>query len=176
MREVESRRNTFADTPVANGLHADAKALRRQCEATKPGDEVRNGKDGFLSHSPLYTQRVHSATLNTLVDARDVYTHHGRMTQTPDTDIRAIGQRIVQTRAALDMSQADFARFLGFSTAALSNYETGLRRPSIDQAFAIVRATGVTLDWIYMGNRSGLPLRLAEKIPNETPQTDRKAG
>ncbi|MBB3996900.1 helix-turn-helix transcriptional regulator [Aureimonas pseudogalii] len=129
-----------------------------------------------MSHSLIYTQRVHSATDKTLVDSRGVYTHHGRMKRTHDTDIRAIGQRLIQTRAALGMSQADFARFLDFSTAALSNYETGLRRPNLDQAFVIVRRTGVTLDWIYFGDRSGLPLRLAEKIPNEADEFAERTG
>lgn len=80
------------------------------------------------------------------------------------TDPRAIGERIVLTREAMGMSAAEFARFLGFGTQALSNYETGLRRPSLDQAFVIVQKAGVTLDWIYLGDVSGLPLRITSKL------------
>jgi len=112
------------------------------------------------------------------VAASDAAAHYpGMESPFTATDLRAIGERIVQTREALDMSAADFARFVGFTTQALSNYETGYRRPNLDQAVQIVRRTGVTLDWIYFGVRSGLPMRIAMKLPAEaTASVEKKAS
>lgn len=84
-----------------------------------------------------------------------------------NTDLRAIGARIVQTREAMEMSAADFAKFLGLGSNTLSNYEVGYRRPDLDKAILMVQKTGITLDWIYLGDRSGLPHRIASKLPTE---------
>lgn len=131
-----------------------------------------------MAYAAIYTQRGHSARGNACV-ALEKASEHYRAMESPftATDLRAIGERIVQTREALDMSAADFARFVGFSPQALSNYEVGLRRPNLDQAVQIVRRTGVTLDWIYFGVRAGLPMRIAMKLPAEaTPSTEKKAS
>lgn len=89
-------------------------------------------------------------------------------------DPKAIGERIVMLRKALDMSAADFARHVGIGTNTLSNYETGYRRPELDKALEIVRKTGATLDFIYLGDASSLPMRIAGKLHPEEQQ--RKAG
>ena len=79
-----------------------------------------------------------------------------------DTSPTGIGERIVALRLALGHTNAsEFARTVGLTVSALGNYERGDRRPDIDQAILIVRATGVTLDWIYYGVPGGLPHRLA---------------
>jgi DNA-binding XRE family transcriptional regulator len=89
------------------------------------------------------------------------------MARLPTSDVAAIGQRIVWTREAFNtgLSQAAFARALGVSPQTLSNCENGLNRPSIDLAAKICQMTGVTLDWIYFGDRSSLPLRIASRLP-----------
>lgn len=131
-----------------------------------------------MAYAAIYTQRGHSARGNACV-APEMASAHYRGMESPftATDLRAIGERIIQTREALEMSAADFARFVGLSTQALSNYETGYRRPQLDQAVQIVRRTGVTLDWIYFGVRAGLPMRIAVKLPPEaTPSSEKKAS
>lgn len=77
-------------------------------------------------------------------------------------DKKAIGVRIVAVREALDMTPAAFARHTGLSPQAISNWECGLRRISLDKAIRLCRATGATLDWIYFGDASGLPIRFAK--------------
>ena len=79
----------------------------------------------------------------------------------------AIGERIKLIRAAMGMNAADFARQVGLSSQTLANYETGYRRPELDKAMLIVQKTGATLDYIYLGDSSGLPMRLANKMPAE---------
>lgn len=79
-------------------------------------------------------------------------------------DPKAIGARIIAIRTAMGMSPADFSRLTGMSSQLISNYETGYRRPDLDKALIIVQKTGATLDYLYLGDASGLPMRLAGKI------------
>jgi transcriptional regulator with XRE-family HTH domain len=79
-------------------------------------------------------------------------------------EINAIAERLILTREALGLKQAAFARLVGIEPQALNNYESGLRRISVDQAIKICAATGVSLDWIYRGLASGLPVNLATAL------------
>jgi len=74
--------------------------------------------------------------------------------------------RLEALMAALDLNQTGFAHLVGISQPALSNYIKATRRPEIDVAIMIQAKTGVTLDWLYLGNRSGLPARLLEILPD----------
>lgn len=76
-----------------------------------------------------------------------------------------IAQRLVALREALDMNQSRFAALIGVTQSAMNNYEGALRRPNLDVGQRIVARTGVTLDWLYSGTRSGLPGHLLERLP-----------
>lgn len=78
--------------------------------------------------------------------------------------------------AALGKKQVEFASLIGVTQPALNNYLKGLRRPDIDVAISIQTRTGVTLDWIYLGDRSGLPVRLAAELPDLSSPGAEKAG
>lgn len=81
---------------------------------------------------------------------------------------RAVGERIKATRLALDYKNAaEFGRLVDIAPNALNNYETGRSRPTVEQAVKIARVTGVTLDWIYLGNRANLPHRIVVRLPAE---------
>ena len=80
---------------------------------------------------------------------------------------REIGQRIMALMNVLGDSQAEFCRRTGISDQSLSNYFHGLRRISLDQALQICDSTGATLDWIYFGDPSGLPLKFAALAVHE---------
>lgn len=77
-----------------------------------------------------------------------------------------IARRIVALRDALGHNQSAFAALVGVSQPAMNNYEKGLRRPDLDVAVRIHQRTGATLDWLYLGNRSGLPGHLLERLPD----------
>lgn len=81
-----------------------------------------------------------------------------------DRSLRDIGRRIVALREAMGMNQTAFAQLTDIKQNALANYEAGTRRPDLDQAYKLVAKTGVTLDWVYLGDRSGLPHRLLALI------------
>lgn len=74
---------------------------------------------------------------------------------------------------ATGRNQSAFAELVGITQPAMSNYMKGLRRPQLDEAIKIAAKTGVTLDWLYLGDRSGLPARLHEALPDLSQQ---KAG
>lgn len=83
-------------------------------------------------------------------------------TKSPPTGSNeAIAERLIRTREALGLSQAQWCRLTGIAPQAWNNYEQGLNRISIDQAIKVCQATGVTTDWIYRGLMSaGLPMQL----------------
>lgn len=87
-----------------------------------------------------------------------------------------IAMRLDALMKALGKKQVEFAALIGVSQPALNNYLKGLRRPDIDVAIGIQTRTGATLDWIYLGDRSGLPVRLASELPDLSAPAAGKAG
>lgn len=83
---------------------------------------------------------------------------------------RDIAKRLIALRDALGKNQSAFAAMVEVSQPAMNNYEKGLRRPDLDVAIRIQVRTGVTLDWIYLGKRDGLPTRLLELLPDLSEQ------
>jgi transcriptional regulator with XRE-family HTH domain len=63
-----------------------------------------------------------------------------------------------------EMSQAEIARLCGINRQAWNNAETGDSRLGLDNAMALSRQTGVTLDYLFFGNRAGLPHLIAVEI------------
>lgn len=78
--------------------------------------------------------------------------------------VTAIADRLKRTRQAQRLEQAAWCRLVGIEPQAWNNYERGIRRISLDQAIKVCRATGVSLDWIYRGIASGLPVNLATAL------------
>lgn len=77
-----------------------------------------------------------------------------------------IAKRLAALMNALGHNQAAFALLIGVSQPALNNYLKGIRRPDLDVAINIQVKTGVTLDWLYLGDRSGLPAKLLAVLPD----------
>lgn len=77
-----------------------------------------------------------------------------------------IGMRIAALMEVLGHNQTAFAHLIGITQPALNNYLKGLRRPELDVAINMQMRTGVTLDWLYLGERSGLPARLLQDLPD----------
>lgn len=68
--------------------------------------------------------------------------------------------RLLMLREHLGITQAEFARSVAISPTRMNNFETGFRRLTLDVASKICDRYGVTLDWLYRGDPSGLPTRL----------------
>lgn len=82
-----------------------------------------------------------------------------------ETSLDAIAKRLRATREALGLSQIQLAKRADISPTAWNNYEQAIKRISIDNGLKLCRSTGVTLDWIYRGDKSGLPGRIIERLP-----------
>jgi len=94
-----------------------------------------------------------------------------------NTKPEAIGKRIVRLRKALEWPTAiAFASFVDVSPQQLSNYEKGRARPDIDAGFRICQKTGVTLDWLYRGDVSGLSISLLQLLESPTPPGAERAS
>lgn len=86
------------------------------------------------------------------------------MPQRPPTHLDLIAFRLRSTRLALELSQAELCRLTGIATNTWNQYEKGISRPELDKALILCEKLGITLDWIYRGDPSGLPLRITEKL------------
>lgn len=76
----------------------------------------------------------------------------------------AIGKRLKLTRLALGLSQVKFSELCGIAPNTYNQYETAKNKPDIEFGVMIALGVGVTLDWIYLGDHSGLRYDIADKI------------
>jgi transcriptional regulator with XRE-family HTH domain len=79
----------------------------------------------------------------------------------------AIAKRLEATRKAIGLSQKDFARRAGIADNTYNQYERAVSQPKIENAYALCDTYGLTLDWIYNGDPSGLPQRLFRELVKE---------
>lgn len=82
-------------------------------------------------------------------------------------DHKAVAKRLKAIRKARKVStQLDMANLIGASENQYNNWERGLPLPA-GFAIKIAARTGVTLDYIYRGDISGLPLWLANELDDD---------
>lgn len=75
-----------------------------------------------------------------------------------------IGNRIKAGRQALGYSQTDFAKRAGLSKSQVSNWESGLHRPSLDACITLRETYGLSIDFIIFGNLDALPHKIAKLL------------
>ena len=78
-----------------------------------------------------------------------------------------IGNRLALARAVIGGGQEDFADKAGIAQNTYNQYERGKKRPSVDNAMRLCDTYLLTHDWIYMGDQSGLPYRLADSLRDQ---------
>jgi len=79
-------------------------------------------------------------------------------------DVPAIARRLRLARIARGLRSARAAEMAGITRNALSNWETGRQRPSLDQVILLLPVLGVTLDYLYLGDDRGLTWEVREAI------------
>lgn len=82
---------------------------------------------------------------------------HMSLSDKPFGDIAA---RIRWHRSLTEMNQAEYAERAGVKRAALSNWESGDYRISLDGARALRKTYGLSLDFIVEGIDDALPMTL----------------
>jgi transcriptional regulator with XRE-family HTH domain len=85
-----------------------------------------------------------------------------------ERSFEAIAQRLIATREALRLKQSEFAKRAGIPVNTYNQYEKAVSQPRLDYAYALRDTYGLTLDWIYVGDPSGLPYNLAKQLFKET--------
>nr|VFK23917.1 MAG: Helix-turn-helix [Candidatus Kentron sp. LPFa] len=63
------------------------------------------------------------------------------------------GQRLIEERGKLNLSQSDFAKIGGVARGAQSNYERELRKPDLEYLTGLMDA-GVDIQYVLTGKRS----------------------
>lgn len=77
----------------------------------------------------------------------------------------AIARRLKATREALGYpTQNEFAKALGVDRSSYNLFENGKRRLTNDVALKMRRKFGISLDWIFCGEVSQLPVGLIAKL------------
>lgn len=77
-----------------------------------------------------------------------------------------VGRRLSLARRALNLNQQEFGVRAGLSQPQYNQFETGKRRLTIEAAMSLCHVYSLTLDYLYRGDPSGLPYRLADAINN----------
>ncbi|MBI4652227.1 helix-turn-helix transcriptional regulator, partial [Candidatus Desantisbacteria bacterium] len=78
--------------------------------------------------------------------------------------ILTLGERIKIIRENLNLNQVEFANKLGLKTStAISYYETNQREPDITSLIKIAELSGLSLNWLLLGEN----LSEKEKIQNK---------
>ena len=75
-----------------------------------------------------------------------------------------VGRRLSLVRRALGLNQLEFGAKAGLSQPQYHQFESGKRRLTIEAALALCHVYSLTLDYLYRGDPSGLPYKLATTI------------
>ena len=76
-----------------------------------------------------------------------------------------VARRLKASRAALGIEdQQVFGQSAQLEQSLYNRFETGKRLLTLQAALKLCDTYGLTLDWIYRGDPSGLPYQLANKI------------
>lgn len=78
---------------------------------------------------------------------------------------KQIAARLIATREVMEMSQAEFCRRAGINQPTYNQYEKAVNVPEPQWVLRIRDAFGIPLDWVYCGDASSLPHRIAKSIP-----------
>ncbi|BBK37720.1 hypothetical protein STAQ_27980 [Allostella sp. ATCC 35155] len=82
-------------------------------------------------------------------------------TPTSNRSASHIAGRLRALRLSLGLSQAELCRRAGLAPNTWNQWEKASSQPDLQYGIRLVDAFRVTLDWIYLGDASGLPHALA---------------
>lgn len=77
-----------------------------------------------------------------------------------------IAKRLRATQEALALSATELCREIDIGTNAWSQFVNAKRPLTLPVADKLCSTYGLTLDWLFRGNRSGLPLDFSQRVRN----------
>jgi transcriptional regulator with XRE-family HTH domain len=99
----------------------------------------------------------------------------GDMLETPASALE-VAARLRSARLSLKLTQYRLCKIAGLSSQLWNNAETARARLGLDSAIRFCEVTGFTLDYIYRGQKTGLPLHLAEALSRVDPRRRDRNG
>jgi plasmid maintenance system antidote protein VapI len=75
-----------------------------------------------------------------------------------------VGRRLEAALDAIDMTHTEAARIMGRSKQSISEWVGGRGYPTQYGCYRLHKMTGITYDWLFLGDWSALPARLASKL------------
>jgi len=75
-----------------------------------------------------------------------------------------IARRLIATRLALGLTQAELCRRSGVQQSTYNQFEKAINIISQKQAVRLCEALGLTLDWIYRDDPGALPPKLVQAL------------
>jgi transcriptional regulator with XRE-family HTH domain len=148
-------RDRISTNGVVDGLGADFDKLCHGLWATQGFDDLG---DWIVHEVTCYSQCVSTSRVFDMLVASEIYPRHALIMQ---SSAQIVGLRLTVLREALNMKQADMCRATGFATSQWAQHENGTRRLSLDAALKLHDLFGATLDYLFLGDMNGLPVRLA---------------
>jgi transcriptional regulator with XRE-family HTH domain len=76
----------------------------------------------------------------------------------------AVAARLRVTREAMRLSQQEFATRAGIAPNTYNQFEQGKRLLPVTKGISLCETHGLTLDWIFRDDPSGLPYKMATAI------------
>lgn len=76
----------------------------------------------------------------------------------------AAGGRLRAVQEAIGLRQGEFAKLLGIETNTLANSQAGRSAPRPHWLVPLKDRYGVTMDYIFTGDMSGVPKKIADKL------------
>lgn len=168
---------TAALEPAVNGKQVHPGIVRQGLPRRPSGqDDLQRILMGHADD--IMTIRVIRQPPKTVIDRGLLTDHHGSMVRVKDQsqekllspgrleEMRPekIGARLRLLRLALGLTPAEMSDSMGMLRTYWTRFEKGHRSITPTFAAAVAERYGVTLDFILVGDRSGLPLRLAEQM------------
>lgn len=80
------------------------------------------------------------------------------------TFAKDVARRLLQYREILDLPQNAFAAAAQLSPQRYYQYESGVRLLTLNAAIKLCGQYNLTLDYLYLGDPSGLPNRICEQL------------
>jgi transcriptional regulator with XRE-family HTH domain len=91
------------------------------------------------------------------------------MLETPASALE-VAERLRSARLSLKLTQYRLCKIAGLSSQLWNNAETARARLGLDSAIRFCEVTGFTLDYIYRGVKTGLPMHLVEALSRVDPK------
>lgn len=83
------------------------------------------------------------------------------MTYEGDDSIEAVAARLRMVRMAIGLDKKDFAEKAGLTQQVYGPFENGNRPVTLGAAKKLRKTYGLTLEFIFFGNKADLPHRIA---------------